>query len=312
MAQKTGIRRRDSGFTLVELLVVIAIIGLLMAMLLPAVQSVREAARRTTCLNHLKQLGIAFHNYEGATMRIPPSRGADEFLTWPVYLMPYLEQGNLASLLDLKSPYFVQDNEAVKHPMPEMFCPSRTLRFSQVSIEEGKDGPLGACGDYAGNAGTSRYFPGDWWAMFEHPVDGVINSGFAQDNPVSGITLTNGGVGRYRFNHIEDGLSNTFFVGEKYVSVYGAQKGGGWGDGCIYNGDEPEAFMRIGGYGMGIAESENLPMSPGEYPVFGSAHPGVCLFLIGDSSVRPINKSLDAETLYRLCSRIDGEPVTLD
>lgn len=305
-------RLQRQAFTLVELLVVIAIIGALMGMLLPAVQAVRESARRTTCLNNLRQMGIAFHNFESATQRIPPSRGADEFLTWPVYLMPYLEKNNLADRLNLRLPYYVQDPDALAQPMPEFFCPTRTYRFAQVSESEAKPGPVGACGDYAGNAGSSLYFPWDLWALFWDPVDGVINSGYAVDNPINGIEMPSGGRGRYVFADVHDGLSNTFFVGEKYVSIYGAQKPGGWGDGSIYNGDEPETFMRIGGLGMPIAANDSLELSPGEYPVFGSAHSQLCHFLFGDSSVRPISKSLDTQTLSQLCSRQDGIHFSLD
>lgn len=300
------------GFTLVELLVVIGILGLLMGMLLPAVQAVRESARNTTCLNNLRQLGIAFHNYESVTGRIPPSRGADEFLTWPVYLLPYLEKNNLYDRFDLSLPYYLQDSEAVQQVTLELLCPSRASRGSNISEREPKGAHVGAVGDYAGNAGSSLYFPGDWWALFHHEVDGVINSGFAEDNPVVDGLLPSRGVGRYRFSDITDGLSHTFFVGEKYVSVRGFRLGEGWGDGSIYNGDDPDTAMRIGGFGMRLAQNDNLPLSPGEYPIFGSAHPSHVNFLLGDGSVRSFAKSLDAETLYRLCSRNDGEPIDLD
>jgi prepilin-type N-terminal cleavage/methylation domain-containing protein len=300
------------AFTLVEMLVVVAIIGILMGMLFPAAQAVRESARRTTCLNNLRQLGIAFQNYESAIMKIPPSRGSDEFLTWPVFLMPYLEKNNLADRLDSELLYQLQDPEAVAQPILEMLCPTRSYRSSYLSQSETKGGPVGACGDYAGNAGSSQYFPWDLWALFHEPVDGVINSGYAVDNPVQGYRLPGGGKGRYGFPDVTDGLSNTFFVGEKYVSIHGAQKPGGWGDGCTYNGDEPETVMRVGGLGMGIAANEDLVLSPGEYPVFGSSHPQICNFLLGDSSVRPISKLLNVETLHKLCSREDGTAVTLD
>ncbi len=304
--------RVSAGFTLVELLVVVAIIGILVGMIFPAVQAVRESARKTQCMNNLRQLGLAFHNYEGATSLIPPSRAADEFLTWPVYLMPFMEQNNLADLMDLRRPYFMQDAAVIQNEVPILICPSRSLRFSNVSIEESKNGPVGACGDYAGNAGSSAYFPGDLWSMFEAEVDGVINSGLAVDNPVENWLLPHQGRGRYRFADVSDGLSQTFFVGEKYVNVYGAQKGGGWGDGSIYNGDDPECAMRIGGFGMGLARSEDFVLSPGEFPIFGSPHWGLVHFLMGDGSVRGFSTSLDEETLYRLCSRNDGSFVQLD
>ena len=106
--QTTQTRRR--AFTLVELLVVIAIIGILIGMLLPAVQMVREAARRTSCLNNIKQLGLAVHNYHDTKRFIPPSRPADNFLAWPVSLMPYLEQNNLYDAFDVDRLYEDQDS----------------------------------------------------------------------------------------------------------------------------------------------------------------------------------------------------------
>lgn len=299
--------RTRSAFTLVELLVVISIIGILIGMLLPAVQMVREAARRTACQNNLKQIGLAILNYESAKSEIPPSRGADQFLTWPVYLMPYLEQQNLFDRLDLTKKYQFQDVNAVQQIIPAMFCPSRSLRTSNISNRETKEFPVGACGDYAGNAGTSQYFPNDLWATFVAPVDGIFNSGFANQNPVIGDLLPNGGKGRYGLNAVTDGTSNTIFVGEKYVSMFGPQEPRGWGDGAIYLGDEPETFMRIGGFGLGLAKSETLSLSPGHFPVFGSAHISVVNFVLGDGSVHSYANGLSEQTLFRLCSREDGQ-----
>jgi type II secretory pathway pseudopilin PulG len=292
-------------------LVVVGIIGLLVGMLMPAVQMVREAARRTSCLNNLKQLGLAIHNFEGSHSRIPPSRGADDFLTWPVYLMPYLEQQNLADQLDLRLKYKHQDVEAIQTPVSTMLCPTRSLRSSSLSNRETKGYPVGAVGDYAGNAGSPRYFP-LVWGLFKQPVDGVFNSGFADENRVVGERLPGGGRGRYGFNSITDGTSNTIFLGEKYVSIYGAQEPGGWGDGSIYLGDEPATFMRLGGIGFGLAQSEDLSLSPGVHPIFGSSHVAVVNFTMGDASVHAYAQGLDETTLDRLCSRDDGEIVVVD
>src|SRR5262245_5102981 len=100
---------RDSshaaGFTLIELLVVIAIIGVLLALLMPAVQKVREAANRTQCANNLKQLGLAVHSFHGVTNTLPPDRLANEWPTWAVLLLPYLEQDNAYRLWDLRCRY---------------------------------------------------------------------------------------------------------------------------------------------------------------------------------------------------------------
>ena len=301
---------RKIGFTLVELLVVIAIIGILVGMALPAVQMVREAARRTSCQNNLHQIGLAILHYETSKQFYPPSRAADEFLTWPVYLMPYVESGNLYDRFELRKKYRYQNPDVVNKPMPVMLCPSR-LRSRNVSNSETR-GPVGAIGDYAGNAGTSEFFPFDVWAKFEDPVDGVFNSGYANQNRVENEELVGGERGRYGQRDIADGTSNTIFVGEKYVSTHGELEPHGWGDGSIYNGDEPETIMRIGGYAMKLAARRTIVLSPGEYPIFGSGHSGIVNFVFGDGSVHLLKTSTSEDTLYRLCSRKDGQPVTIE
>ena len=191
-----------TAFTLVELLVAIAIIGVLTGMLLPAVQNVREAARNTNCLNNLRQIGLATHHYEGAISQIPPSRPADGFLTWPVLLMPHLEQQNLASRFDLQALYSDQDPDVIAESVPVMLCPSRRAG-AMLSIDE-RDGQLtGAVGDYAGNAGTHLHHPIQW-ALFNEPVDGVFNSGLRRENPVSNSRLTESVKGRYGFQDLTD------------------------------------------------------------------------------------------------------------
>ena len=293
-----------SAFTLVELLVTIAIIGVLVGMLLPAVQNVREAARRTRCLNNLRQLGLATHHYEGAISRFPPSRPADGFLTWPVLLMQYMEQQNLARRFDLKVPYAAQDPAVIAEGTPVMICPSRRAGV-MLSIDE-RDGRLtGAVGDYAGNAGTHLHLPFRW-ALFTDPVDGVFNSGFSRDNPVSNFMLKEPIKGRYGFQDLTDGSANTIFIGEKFVNANQLGMSGGYGDGCIYNGDEPGTFMRLGGGFLGLAKSPHQDVTVGLTPLFGSAHPDTVNFVFGDAAVHSLSVDVDAETLFQLCSRIDG------
>src|SRR5688500_1207913 len=104
-------KRRD-GFTLVELLVVIAIIGILIALLLPAVQAPREAARRSQCVNNLKQMGLACHNYHDVYNKLPPSR-ADDGPTWCTYILAFMEQQAMYEAYDFRVPWPAQTNPGV-------------------------------------------------------------------------------------------------------------------------------------------------------------------------------------------------------
>ena len=300
-----------SGFTLVELLVVIAIIGILISMLLPAVQMVREASRRTSCLNKLKQIGLSVHNFESANRRIPAARAADGFMTWPSYLMPYLEQDNYAAGLEHNESYHAQNPATVGLPIEVMICPSRNRVNGSISLRESSGEPVGSVGDYAGNAGTTEFLVGDAWAQFSDPVNGVFNSGLAEHNQITGGRLVTGPIGRYTFASVTDGLSNTIFIGEKYVNQDHTGEPGGWGDGAILNGDHPETFMRLGGFALGLAKNSDLELSPGELPVFGSAHPSTVNFVAGDASVHALPTDLSEAVLSSLCSRNDGQVVSI-
>jgi prepilin-type N-terminal cleavage/methylation domain-containing protein len=299
-----------AGFTLVELLVVIAIIGILIGMLVPAVQMVRETARRTDCLNRLKQIGASIQNYEAIYRDIPPSRPRDTFLTWPVLLMPYAEGSAIFDRFDILRPYGVQDAENVQRSLPIFFCPSRR-GVGSISSSESAAVPVGSVGDYAGNAGTSEFLPDNDWAGFDVEVDGVLNSGYEIENPIDANgNLVGRPRGRYKLADILDGLSTTIFVGEKAVDRGFEGQPGGWGDGCIYNGNEPGTFMRLGGIGMAIADGDVGAPGPGTIPKWGSEHQSVCNFVMGDGSVKSITATLDEETLRRLCSRKDGRVVS--
>lgn len=298
-----------SGFTLVELLVVIAIIGVLMGLLLPAVQMAREAARRTQCQNNLKQWGLAFQQYEGAHREIPPARPADGFLTWPVMLFPYLEQRTLYDRFDIRARYADQDPELVRLAPRELICPTRRSQGALSRFESSGE-PIGVVGDYAGNAGTSFSFVGDAWSSFDMEVDGVINSGLSALNPVVAGRLTGRPKGRYRFANIRDGLSNTIMVGEKAVSRDYMGQPGGWGDGAMYNGEEPGTAVRLGGLGLGLSTNPGAP-GPGTLPVFGGPHSELCNFLFCDGSVQSIPHSIDEIVLASFCSRAGRESVTV-
>lgn len=198
-AERTARRR---AFTLVELLVVIAIMGILVALLLPAVQAAREAARRMQCSNNLKQFGLAFHNFEGAHRVLPPA-GVTNGFSVQARLLPYIEQANLQNLLDFTQPAFSGPfNAQVPNPLfvnafatpiPLMLCPSDPAG----RITKGYGGYM-----YGGNnymvsigSGTATNYDRRW------STDGI-----AYDNS------------EVIFGQIQDGTSNTVFMSESVRS----------------------------------------------------------------------------------------------
>lgn len=293
---------RRTGFTLVELLVVIGIIGVLVSLLLPAVQMARESGRQTTCKNNLKQIGLATQMFVDTHEYLPAARPRDGYLTWPVFLLPYLEQGPLWERFDPYASYASHPAAVVQSTIPGYFCPSR--RTPMIALLPDRDGwNIGACGDYAGNAGYNEY----WAEVFGHP-NGVINSG---DRDV--CTIVSGRLtsyrGRYTLGMITDGLSNTFFFGEKATNRLHLGEPGGWGDASFYSGDQPATVMRIGNVLFPPAQDDYYPApGPGTFAVWGSAHPSVMMFVMGDGSVKGIQKTIDLTTLGALSGRNDGIP----
>ena len=183
---------RQCAFTLVELLVVIAIIGILVGLLLPAVQSAREAARRMQCSNNLRQISIALHNHESALKRFPPlgdyvSSGSSVYWSFHTKLLPYCEQANLQNLIDFKLP-ISQQPDVAKVRVPYLLCPS------EPNDRERPDGPTFTHYplNYVGNVGL--------WHIYQPPV-GQSTGVFQVNKPTS-------------VSEIMDGLSNTIGIAE--------------------------------------------------------------------------------------------------
>jgi prepilin-type N-terminal cleavage/methylation domain-containing protein len=316
-----GFSRRRGGFTLIELLVVIAIIALLIALLLPAVQKVREAADRTQCANNLKQLGLACHSYVDVNKCLPPSPtmyglqdelaeffngvdhepdGDESFgPTWAVYLLPYLEQAPLYKLWNLSydpntppwgTAYNFQSPQAVQGVVPGFFCPSRRSSSTPPTLSLSGDGGLpGALSDYACCVGTTG---SDFWNFAVSPL--LPNGAFRVGAPP--------GLG-VRLAEITDGTSNTILIGEKHVQS--GQFGQANNDCCIYDGSNICA-NRSAGFNYPLAQSINDPAWK-----FGSYHTAICQFVFADGSVHSLVVSIDPFALECLANIKDGQPLPL-
>jgi prepilin-type processing-associated H-X9-DG protein len=276
------------------LLVVIAIIAILIGLLLPAVQKVREAAARAKCANNLKQMGLAIHNFHDVNGKLPPARIADQYATWMVMILPFIEQDNLYKTWDLTLKYYNQPTFDVTAQVPTYFCPSRRgppqIGTLPEDVASGKKGTLG---DYASAASDNT----------NDPVTAYDLAG-ATGSIILGIRNGTQWDSRTRFASVTDGLSNTLFVGEKHIQL--GQIGNVKGDRTIWNGDSIDVFSRAAGPGKGIVGDLNTATNQR----FGSYHPGVCQFAFGDGSVRPLKATTPEATLSLLVQRADGQPIT--
>ncbi|GAB4154328.1 MAG: DUF1559 domain-containing protein [Planctomycetaceae bacterium] len=280
----SGNRRR--GFTLIELLVVIAIIATLIALLLPAVQQAREAARRSTCKNNLKQIGLAIHNYHETYRAFPmATHWRGKFYSAFTAILPHLEQEPLFQQYDPNLSY--RDNQATVGRRVETYlCPSMTFP---------RDVPSTACGEflapssYAVNTGS-----GSGWSIHNGPI-------IAHDQ------------GSTRMRDITDGTANTLMVGELNYGLKNYMFRSGPCAGQLRGGVASWGIGYPGfsiGTTVGVFNSDRLITGFDEYQTFRSDHPGGAHFCLVDGSVRFVAEHIDSNLLDALATRAGKEVVS--
>ncbi|WZO98019.1 DUF1559 domain-containing protein [Isosphaeraceae bacterium EP7] len=340
MPQPLASSRRHAGFTLIELLVVISIIAVLISLLLPAVQSAREAARRAQCVNNMKQIGLALHNFESTNGFFPPSgitaagelkamainvddqgrdlparhpeRGSHYFLT---FLLPFAEQQQVFNTYNIRLDSRERVNSTTVGTQLAMFaCPS-TPEADRYHVFDDT------------NVQSSATYTGIKMAMTDYAVNNGIEVNLAATglvDPISGqIAMLRNATdalpnNQTRHSDVTDGLTNTFLVSEiaarpfRYrgwrklaTFVPSAGTGGGWAD--YDSGYTTHGFTVDGLKNPGPCHT-NCTNNNENY----AFHPGGANSLMGDGSVRFIKSTLDIRIFARLLSRSGGEVVSSD
>jgi prepilin-type N-terminal cleavage/methylation domain-containing protein/prepilin-type processing-associated H-X9-DG protein len=308
-------RRAAAGFTLVELLVVIAIIGLLVALLLPAVQSAREAARRAVCINNVRQIGLAVHMYHGVNESFPPggvSPGPccsnESYTSWTIQILPFLEQKSVYELYRQGETNESRANRKVRETFVSVYsCPSDIERMTPIVPDSGPAWDLKLKympGSYRGVGGKSDAILGSWDGSWNvHKSKGKLPSRW---RGVFHVTQSQIGGRRYcaeRFASVVDGLSSTLMVGEYstppsvtstsgrdplsrrtfWAYTYGPyNRSDAFSQSRTLIGDY-DRCSEIGGVG------EFKPC----YRAWGAFHPGAFNFLLCDGSVRTFSVTMN-------------------
>ncbi len=325
---------RRTGFTLIELLVVIAIIAILIGLLLPAVQKVREAASRAKCQNNLKQLGLALHAYHDANNQLPP--GAQNAVlqvplpnpppttpvyingtSWLVFILPYVEQAPLYSLYNFSLAYNDPANATGvgEKTVPIYYCPSgpapkqyldpnTNMTQNGSTHYYGVMGPAGATNPTTNTIGTATYSytVGDATANQSWSAHGMLSHFRNQPSSVS----TNRFV---RLTDVTDGTSNTLMVGE--ISIF-------WT--VSTPAHQYRSWIRGNASGSGATKNIVNPINSTIYNgsnnfnnvSMGSNHTGGCNFANGDGTVRFLRSTIDMPVYMASASMNSQEAVSLN
>jgi len=311
-------RRCASGVTLVELLVVLAIIGILVALILPAVQMVRESGRQLQCQNNLKQLGLAMHAHHDSYRHLPtngwghawvgdPDRGFDRRQPggWVYNVLPFVEQQTQRELGAGAPPPEKRTAlvELLRTPTFVFVCPSRRSAelhpfSSPVPLRNVDPTADVAKTDYAVNAGDFFVSTGPG-PLSLSPTD-IRNYAWPDTSKVTGVCFMGSQI---NFSAVQDGTNNTYLLGEKYINLDDREAGNGGDDQTMFIGDD--ADIRRWTTGPPLRDTQRVVSKE----AFGSMHPAVAYFVLCDGSVKGIAYTIDEQVHRRLGNRHDGHPV---
>jgi prepilin-type N-terminal cleavage/methylation domain-containing protein len=333
--QQAPARCPSGGFTLVELLVVIAIIATLIGLLLPAVQSAREAARRTKCQSSLRQLGLGLQSFNSHKRRFPPGFGVyREF--WSAHILPEIEESALYDTLEWIDPgsnnwaNFNHPNRAACEAVIPIFrCPSADIPLTKSSQGIANRVPVsyrGVAGAMISSDDASTMTAGYRLPTFV-PLEGLPEDrqGSSDDSKRS-VSRCEGilfGGSRVKVGQITDGLSKTLIVGESFTDPGYNKDGQGMDYWAIFGPQMGAARSWAPGYKRGTEHSEgvgsaavaiNSRLDPTVHGTlmeisFGSYHPGGAHFAAADASVRWLAETIDLATYRAMATRANGEVV---